>query len=85
MWNCSANLQDGVGKTSLMTLSRNHGANYQDKCSQVANATDVNVQKAALTTQIQKELKKNLRSLSEKKKVGSKRHVVIKTSDMFLS
>lgn len=50
--------------------------------SQGANATYTSVQRAALTTQIQEEIKQNLQTQCNKKQSGSRRPDANKTSDI---
>jgi hypothetical protein len=70
MWNCSADLQGGVGNnTPNDNLAEIMVQTVKKKIySQGANATYASAQKAALTTQIQEEIKKNHQVLCGKKK-----------------
>lgn len=84
MWNCSANLQGGIGKNipndNLLEIMVQ---TVKKKIySQGANATYTSVQRAALTTQIQEEIKQNLQTQCNKKQSGSRRPDANKTSDI---
>ncbi|KAK3097714.1 hypothetical protein FSP39_012382 [Pinctada imbricata] len=84
MWNCSANLQGGLGRNipndNLVEILV-QTVKKKVYC-QGANASYASVRKAALTTQIQEEIKENLQSQCDKKKSGSKRPKANKTSDI---
>lgn len=84
MWNCSANLQGGIGNSIpcdnlveilVQTVKKNVYA-------QGANATYQSVRKAALATQIQDEIKENIQKECDKKKSGKRRPEASKLSDI---
>lgn len=84
MWNCSANLQGGIGKNipndNLLEIMVQ---TVKKKIySQGANATYTSVQRAALTTQIQEDIKQNLQTQCNKKQSGSRRPDANKRSDI---
>lgn len=83
MWNCSANLQGGIGNNIpcdnlveiLVQTVKKH------VYAQGANGTYQSVRKAALTTQIQDEIKENIQKECDKKS-GKRRPEASKSSDI---
>lgn len=84
MWNCSANLQGGIGNNIpcdnlVEILVQTAKINVYAK---VANAIYQSVRKAALTTQIQDEIKENIQKECDKNESGKKRPEASKSSDI---
>lgn len=84
MWNCSANLQGGIGNNipcdNLVEILVQ--AVKKNVYVQGANATYQSVRKATLTTQIQDEIKENIEKECDKNKSGKRRPGASKSSDI---